>query len=44
MAFYGHPLGAYGSMNTAERAFNAHFVSGLARASGEIPCPSSLPP
>jgi hypothetical protein len=30
MALYGHPLGAYGSMNTAERAFNAHFVSGLA--------------
>jgi hypothetical protein len=31
-AFYGHPLGAYGSMNTTSEAFNAHLVSGLTGA------------
>ena len=29
LALYGHPLGAYGSLNTAGRAFNAHFMSSL---------------
>ena len=30
LALYGHPLGAYGSLNTAGRAFNTHFASSLA--------------
>ena len=30
LALYGHPLGAYGAMNTAARAFNAHVASSLA--------------
>jgi hypothetical protein len=29
-ALYGHPLGAYGAMNTAQRAFSANYVGGLA--------------
>ncbi len=29
-ALYGHPLGAYGAMNTAQRAFSADFARGLA--------------
>jgi hypothetical protein len=30
LALYGHPLGAYGAMNTAHRMFNADFAGGLA--------------
>ncbi len=30
LALYGHPLGAYGAMNTAHRMFNADFAAGLA--------------
>jgi hypothetical protein len=30
LALYGHPLGAYGAMNTAAGAFNARAASGLA--------------
>ncbi len=30
LAFYGHPLGAYGAMNTSHRMFNADFASGFA--------------
>jgi hypothetical protein len=29
-ALYGHPLGAYGAMNTADRAFNADLARGFA--------------
>ena len=29
LALYGHPLGAYGAMNTAHRMFNADFAGGL---------------
>jgi hypothetical protein len=29
-ALYGHPLGAYGAMNTAQRAFSANYAGGLA--------------
>jgi hypothetical protein len=30
LALYGHPLGAYGAMNTSHRMFNADFAAGLA--------------
>ena len=30
LVLYGHPLGAYGAMNTAHRAFNADIARGLA--------------